>query len=285
MTSTSRTIVLALTLPLMASSASAQGSPDVSTRRELLQRAVAARDAGDHARALALFEEAGRIQMRPGLRMSLAQEHLALGHGLDACEAASACVTDVQADLASPESGRVMQGCAALVTEACAPFGRLHLTMDMPVPAGLRVEVRGRAVDLASGAATLYAEAGDAEVRATAPGRDAFAGRVTVQRGSTATLAVSLPSPAASNPASLAATPVPPTPLATLPRTAPTNPHPAAPAPVARGGIASQWWFWTALGAVVVGGTVAALAAGGVFNHTADPVGGTAYTVNAIDLR
>jgi hypothetical protein len=138
----------------------ALGSP----RQELLaarivEQALAARDAGDHSGALARFLQAGQIQMRPGLRMSIAQEEQALGRTLASCESASQCVVDVQADLASPESARVMQGCAALVASTCASLGRVHVQVAQPAPADLRVEVQGRAVALALGEALRAPEA------------------------------------------------------------------------------------------------------------------------------
>ena len=135
---------------------------------------------------------AGRIQMRPGLRMSIAQEQQALGLGRLACESASQCVADVQADLARPESGRVMQGCAELVASSCAPFGRVQLVTGTPVPAGLRVEVQGRAVDVASGTATVFVEPGNVAVRATVDGREAFAQGLEVRRGLTANVSLEM---------------------------------------------------------------------------------------------
>jgi hypothetical protein len=51
-----------------------------------------------------------------------------------------------------------------------------------PVPAGLRVEVQGRVVDVASGAATVFVDPGEVAVRATVEGREAFAQGFAVQR-------------------------------------------------------------------------------------------------------
>lgn len=110
--------VVAVAVMLGAFSAWSQPAPDAASRRELLERAVAARDADDHRTALTLFQEAGAIQMRPGLRMSIAQEQQALGQSREACASATRCVEELGADpgLADP---RVHEGCSALVRTAC----------------------------------------------------------------------------------------------------------------------------------------------------------------------
>ena len=276
---------LALACTLVGAVARAQTPPpEASLRRQILERAIASREAGDHQGALALFTQAGQIQMRPGLRMSIAQEQSALGRGREACESASQCVVEVQADLASPESGRVMQGCAGLVSTACAPFGRVRVVTATPVPAGLRVEVQGRVVDVASGAATVFVDPGEVAVRATVEGREAFAQGFPVQRGLTANVNVTL---TARTPEAVAVASVAFAPVATV-QAPVVTPHPAGPPTsvvASSGGVTSQWWFWAGLGAVVLGGTVAGLAAGGVFDTLADPVGGTAYRVDALGVR
>lgn len=261
----------------------AQTTPDLTTRRQLVERALAARDIGEHAGALELFLQAGRIQMRPGLRMSIAQEQEALGQGLAACESASQCVVDVQADLSSPESPRVMQGCAGLVASACAAFGSVHVQVVQPAPAWLRVEVQGRVADIANGVASVYLDPGEVTVRATLGGREVFSQRVSVQRGVTSNVSVDVaPRPSAVQVPIATTTSQPVVAVAVRLET----PHPAnAPTEVPPPAITSRWWFWTGLSVLVLGGTVAGLAAGGVFDTKAPPVGGTAYTVEALSAR
>ena len=275
----------ALALLALPSIAGAQTAPDLVTRRQLVEQALAAREAGDHDGALARFLQAGQIQMRPGLRMSIAQEEQALGRTLASCESASQCVVDVQADLASPESARVMQGCAALVASTCATMGRVQVQVAQPAPAELRVEVQGRAVALINGNATAYAEPGEVTVRATLGLREVFTRSALVQRGATTPVEVDVrpqPAPVGLEPRAqpaVASAVAPPSVRA-------ETPHPATgPVVVSSSGITSQWWFWTGLSVLVVGGTLGGLAAGGVFDHTAAPVGGTAYTVNALIAR
>lgn len=275
--------ICAVALVALPSIADAQTAPDLITRRQLVEQALAARDAGDHNGALARFLQAGQIQMRPGLRMSIAQEEQALGRTLAACESASQCVVDVQADLASPESARVMQGCAALVASTCAALGRVQVQVAQPAPAELRVEVQGRPVALTGGSATAYAEPGEVTVRAMLGLREVFTRTAVVQRGATTPVDVDVrpqPAPRVPDPGVQPdAAPVAPTPVAVRAAT----PHPDNGSTVVSSpGITSRWWFWTGLSVLVVGGTLGGLAAGGAFDHTGAPVGGTAYTVNAL---
>ena len=181
---------------------------------------------------------------------SIAQEEQSLGRGLASCESASLCVVEVQADLASPESARVMQGCAALVASTCAPLGRLQVTLPAGAPTELRVEVAGRPLALRGATATTYAEPGDVSVRATLGAREVFSRTVPVQRGALATLTIEVPiAPATSDPSSTA--PVTPARPIDTP-----HPAPAGPAPTSSAGITSRWWFWTGLSVVVLGGEI-----------------------------
>lgn len=61
--------------------------------------------------------------------------------------------------------------------------------------------------------------------------------------------------------------------------TAPT-PHPEEPAT----SVARSPWLWVGIGALVVGGVLGGLAAGGVFTRTQPPLEGTAYNVTAIQF-
>ncbi len=49
--------------------------------------------------------------------------------------------------------------------------------------------------------------------------------------------------------------------------------------------VVRRWWFWTGIGAVIVGGAVAGMAAAGVFNVTAAPPTGVNYAVDALSSR
>jgi len=119
---------VAAALLLGALPAWAQPAPDAARRRELLERAVAARDADDQRTALTLFLEAGAIQMRPGLRMSIAQAQQALGQSADACVSATRCIEELGADPGAADP-RVQEGCSALMRTVCST------PAPLPVPA------------------------------------------------------------------------------------------------------------------------------------------------------
>ena len=188
-----RTPLLATLFATLAvtSSALAQTPPDATARRQLVERAISARDAGQHSQALDLFLQAGQIQMRPGLRMSIAQEQQALGHPIEACDGATACVTEAQADLTGAGNAAALQGCASLVATTCATLGHLRLRLPATLPDGLRLTVQGRAVDRSAGD-VLTVSPGAVTVLAVAGRQVLFEENVAVQRGETRDVAVRL---------------------------------------------------------------------------------------------
>ncbi len=175
----------------VTSSAWAQTPPDATARRQLVERAISARDANQHAQALDLFQQAGQIQMRPGLRMSIAQEQQALGNAIEACEGATACVTEAQADLTGAGNATALQGCAALVATTCATLGHVRLRLPATVPEGLRLTVQGRAVDRSS-EDVITVSPGMVAVTAVAGRQMLFEENVAVQRGETHDVTVRL---------------------------------------------------------------------------------------------
>ncbi|MFO0624753.1 MAG: hypothetical protein U0325_03985 [Polyangiales bacterium] len=264
---------------LIAPAAHAQSD----ARRELVQRGVAARDAGDHATALALFEQAGVIEMRPGLRLSIAQEQQSLGRMLPACESASRCVADLQASLGSPESARILPACAEIAAQACRGFARVRVTLARTLPAGTELRVQDRAVPVTNGEATTFVAAGTVRVALLRDGRESQARVVDAVAGAVSTVALAEePTPVATTTAPSGASPEVPAAAPRVEPVAPT-PHPATPAPTtSRSSVTAQWWFWTAISAVVVGGVLGGMAAGGVFDHTAPPPTGVTYSVSAL---
>ncbi len=166
-------------------SAAAQATPEATLRRQLIDRGIAARDAGQHAQALELFLRAGRVQMRPGLRMSIAQEHQALGHVIEACESASLCVGEAQADVDGAGNNAALQGCASLVGSSCANLGRLRLRLPPSAPDDLRVVIEGRTVDVRSGADLFAASPGRVSLQAFVGSRLAFEQGIPLRRGET----------------------------------------------------------------------------------------------------
>ena len=189
----------------------AQPLPEGGARRQLIEQGVQARDAGDHARAVELFTQAGRIEMRPGLRTSLAQEYEALGRHREACEMASRGVDEARADLSRPENGRALQGSAEVAATACRLVGLLHLRLPADALRGLQMIVQGRAVEATGEMVVVAVDPGVAVVQAVAADGRTFRQDVTVRAGETGELVVALQgAPAAAVPAPVAAAPAAP---------------------------------------------------------------------------
>jgi hypothetical protein len=283
----SRRFVSAIALGWAASTFAPLVAAQTDARRELIQRGVSARDAGDHATALDLFLRAGVLEMRPGLRLSIAQEQRAVGRARESCESATRCVADLQGDLGSPESARIMPACVELVVQLCATFARVRVTTPQPLGTEEELLVQGRAATVASGVATVFADPGEVRVELRRGGTTVFSRTVTAAVGSVSLVAIDQAStgaapgraptsgPSGAQPQSARES------AATVNPASSSTPHPST-QPSSRPAITAQWWFWTALSVVLIGGTMAGLAAGGVFDYPASPVGGTSYTVNAI---
>lgn len=266
---------------LAAGAAQAQGD----ARRELIQRAVTARDAGDHATALTLFEQAGVIEMRPGLRLSIAQEQQALGRARASCETSSLCVAELQSALGSPESARMMPACAEIAAQTCRGFGRVRVSVAAALATGSAIRVQDRTVTVAHGEAQAFVEPGPVRVELVREGRTIQTRNLDATAGATVTTAfeAEAPAPPSARPplAEPVAEPVAP-PRSAAVVTPVVTPHPAAPEPAASTPITSRWWFWTAVSVVVIGGTLGGLAAGGVLDGSPSPPEGLLYTVNAL---
>jgi hypothetical protein len=166
----------------------AQPAPDPAERRGLVDAAIAARDAGQHADALALFEQAGRIQMRPGLRLSVAREALALGRGIEACEASANCVTEALADPNGVGNASALEGCQAMLPTVCASVTRIQLRW--PSTRGLHVRVGGRDVDASGDGALVAVAPGLVVVQARSDAGAVFESRVEARLASFAEVLV-----------------------------------------------------------------------------------------------
>ncbi len=152
-------------------------------RLQLIQQGIVARDAGNHARAIELFTSAGRIEMRPGLRMSLAQEYAALGQHREACETATLGVDEARADLSRPENGRSLEGSAQVAAAECVHVGLLRVRLPDPPVAGVHLVVQGRAVEATGNVTTVAVDPGVARVEASAADGRSFHEEFTVRAG------------------------------------------------------------------------------------------------------
>jgi hypothetical protein len=167
---TAPAFALCSALSLAALPAAAQTGPDAATRRALVQQADAAQRSGDHAQALAFGVEAGRLRWTPSLRMLVAQEHLALGHTVDALDAATACVVETTADRALRNRARILAACRAVVTQTEARVGRVRLVLPDDAPLNLRLHINGQEVAQSLWASSIPVPVGHAEVVAEGDG-------------------------------------------------------------------------------------------------------------------
>lgn len=228
-----RLAALAL-LALVAASApaAAQETSAEIARRGLLADSDRAREAGDHARSLDLARRAGDIRMTPSVRLLIAQEHAALGHALDALDAAGRCVREATADAALNNRERILANCEALSATLRARVGNVVVRVPSPAPEGLRVTVQGTDVPSALWGFPYPVDPGEVTVDASSRA-GAFHRALRVEAGANEEVSVALA------PAALASTAPPP------------------PATRASGPGAGPW--------VVAGLGVAALAASGGF--------------------
>ena len=230
--------------PTVAAAQPAPGGENDALRRDLLAQAEAARDAGDHTRALDLATRASQLRASPSLSFMIAQEAAELGHVVDALDAARRCVADASADASLRNRDRVLRGCAALVQEVEPRLARLTVRVPEGVP-GVVVEVARRPLPGAVWGVAVPVDPGEVTVAAhTGDGRS-FSRTVTTVAGQSAEVAVSFA------PAAPAAPPVEV--AAPAPTVAPVVAPPPAPA-VARAGVGAGPWIVAGLGAAVLGG-------------------------------
>lgn len=224
----------ALTLALPAA---AQTGPDDAARRTLVQQADGAQREGLHAQALAFGEQAGAIRWSPSLRMLVAQEHLALGHPVDALNAATLCLVDAGNDRTVRNRARISAACRAVVEQADAQVGRVRLVLPEVQPVNLRVRVNERDVPAHLWNVPFAVPTGHAEVVAEADGMQPFRSGIDVFARTEQQLRVSfrpVPPPEPPPPPVLPAPPPPrplPAPVVVAPAVRPPVAAPLAPPP------------------------------------------------------
>lgn len=260
---------------------------DDAARAGMLTEAERASDRGDHAQALDLATRAGAIRMTPSLRGFIAQEHHALGHLLEAYDAAVLCEREARADPTARRREQTIATCSALSAELSPRIGRVTVRVPDPPP-GVRVRVADAELASALWGLPYPVRPGRVVVEAAAESRRPFRVEVDVGAGQNADVVVSLaPAPVAPStpPATTAVTPVIPTTTRATPDSRVTTQAPprtstatASTSPP----LYARWWFWTIIGAGVIGAATA-LAVG--LSGTQDPIGGLSFTTNAIEWR
>ncbi len=133
--------ILAVAVELGPAVVIAQDARSEVARRDLLERAEAARSAGDHARALSLARLAAEVRQTPSLRLMLAQEHRVTGQLVEALDNATACVREAEADATLRNRDRLVEVCRTLASEVEPSIGRLTVRVTPASAPGLHVRV------------------------------------------------------------------------------------------------------------------------------------------------
>ena len=144
---------LTLGLALRSSTVFAQAGTEELARRQLLVEADAARNSGDHARALDRAQRAGQIRMTPSVRLLIAQESEAMlaqrGHDeniLVALTAAESCVAEATSSLTLDRRDDILRGCRNVADRMRPRIARVQVAVPVPAPADVRVRVNGAEV-------------------------------------------------------------------------------------------------------------------------------------------
>ncbi|MDP3277305.1 MAG: hypothetical protein Q8Q09_19105 [Deltaproteobacteria bacterium] len=164
---------------------------EVSARRELVAQAQRAQRAGQHPEALALAERAAALQMTPSLRMFIAQTQRSVGRLADAMGNAELCEREAAPGMTLSNREEILRECTNLRESLAAEVARVVVQVATPCD-GLEVHVGESTL-----APTLYGlpyvvSAGAVDVSAQAPGHRVFARRVTVGRGESITVEITL---------------------------------------------------------------------------------------------
>jgi hypothetical protein len=167
-----------------------QVARDEPARRRLIAEAVAARDAGDHARAVSLATEAAVMHETPTLRRFIAEERQAQGQVIEALRDARACVRELEADPSVARYAEHLDACAGIVRALGPRVGRVTVRVDTTL-AGLEVQLGGRPLARDACNAPYEVLIGPVVITATADGRRPFSREVTVAPGAPVEVVVS----------------------------------------------------------------------------------------------
>lgn len=183
---------LLLATPALLAQATPTGRErEEAARAELIAQAEQASDGGDHARALDLATRAASVRVTPSLRLLLAQEHVAVGHTIDAYEQATRCTREAQADPTTRNREQVIAACSALTDQLRGRVGRVTLQVQAPTT-GMRIRVAGDEVSQALWGVAYTVAPGAVAVEASAEGYAPFQQSVTVAAGQSVEVRVAL---------------------------------------------------------------------------------------------
>ncbi len=163
----------------------AQTAPTVHTegalaaRRALVERAQDAATAGRHAVAVALAEEAGRIELTPSLRAFLSRELGNVSRFASALEQAELCLREAQQDATVARREVLITECRRLLTLNQSRVVLVTVVVPSNPAPGIVVRVGSRVIVQSEFGLPLPIDPGELLVEATAPNVEPF--RVAVR--------------------------------------------------------------------------------------------------------
>ena len=228
---------LVLVLLVQGSSATAQTAAEVAPAEdpavveagERFDRGVAYYDQGDYGAALAEFLRAYELTDYWGMLYNLGQVSQALERKADALTYFEGYLAGGGGEIAAERRAEVEGQLVRLRSQ----LAQLRVTVDAD---GAEIRVDDEVVGTAPLAEALYLEPGPHVVVARHPDHGSVREEVTLASETTETVALTLIAPTGPGP----------------------GPGPGPSIEEDDDSIASQWWFWTIIGAVVAGGAVTA---------------------------
>jgi tetratricopeptide (TPR) repeat protein len=202
----------------------------------IIDQGVREFDAGNYAEAHSLFEQAHALQPNARTLRALGFCAFELKHYVESASDLEAALVDTRNPLTVEQRSEA----ATTLSRALRYIGELLLETQ---PSEALVVIDGRAVS----ERRFKLDAGDHTVVASQPGFQSRDLTVTIVGGQQLHAQLVLPALAVSPSQVAAAAPL----ASATPQASSENDS--------QPGIAERWWFWTAIGAVVVGGTVSAL--------------------------
>lgn len=182
--SCSRTVALIVGAAVLSlSNVALAQSPDLTTRRLLIEQGQAAAQAGDHTLALQRAEQAMAIQVTPSLRLFYAHELVANRRPADAFSQAESCVHEVERDASVPNRDALIVACRTVAQQTRSEVGMLTVTVTGERPENLRLTVAGRPVAAALLGVPTAVNPGPVVVVAMADGYRTVRREVEVIRG------------------------------------------------------------------------------------------------------
>jgi hypothetical protein len=186
-------VLLAVCLVALPVWSQSTGTLDLGARRQLIESAQDAEQAGDLIRALDLGLRAHRIQETASLHKFLASVSMRLGRYADALGHAERCTALARDDShVVTQRQIVLRGCEEMVVQLRTRVGRIVVQVPQPVPEGLRVMVAGQPLNDAFYGVPYSVNPGEVEIVANAQGREEFRQVVTVQSNQSEDVRVTL---------------------------------------------------------------------------------------------